>query len=78
MSMQVKEEKNPKDEEEVSLHHNTSTIVDDVPMIEHKHDTSTNSFTYSMFIFSLLPINIIWLLPTMLNANFVEKYIMSV
>ena len=43
MSMQVKEEKSPKHEEEVSLHHNTSTMVDNVPMIKHKHDTSTLS-----------------------------------
>ena len=52
-SMQVKEEKNPKHKEEVPLHHNTSTMVDNVPMIKHKHDTSTNSFTYSMLIFNL-------------------------
>ena len=43
-------------------------------MIKHKHDTSTNSFTYSMFIFSLLLINsIIWLVPTILNEDFVKK-----
>ena len=53
---------------------NTSTIVDNVPMTKHKHDTSTNSFTYSMLIFSLLLINsIIWLVPTILNEAFVEK-----
>ena len=74
MSMQVQDEKNPQLEEEVSLHHNKSTIVDNVPMIKHKHDTSTNSFTYSMLIFSLLLINsIIWLVPTILNEDFVEK-----
>ena len=74
MSMQFKEEKNPKHEEEVSLHHNTSTMVDSVPIIKHKHDTSTNSFAYSMLIFSLLLISsIIWLVPTVLNEDFVEK-----
>ena len=73
MSMQVKEDKNPKHEEEVSLHHNTSTMVDNVPMINPKHDTSTNSFTYSMLIFILLLISSIWLIPTILNEDFVEK-----
>ena len=33
MSMQVKEEKNPKHEEEVSLHHSTLILVDKFPMI---------------------------------------------
>ena len=74
MSMQVKEEKNPKHEEEVSLHHSTSIMVDNGPMKKHKHDTSTNSFTYSMLIFSLLLISsIIWLVPTILNEDFVKK-----
>ena len=73
MSMQVKEEKNPKHEEEVSLHHNTSIMVDNFPMTKHKHDTSTNSFTYSMLIFILLLISSIWLIPRILNEDFMEK-----
>ena len=73
MSMQVKEEKNPKHEEEVSLHHNTSTMLDNVHVIKHKFDTSTNSFTYSMFIFILLLISSIWLIPRILNEDFEEK-----
>ena len=73
MSMQVKEEKNPKHEEEVSLHHNTSAMVDNVPMIKHKHDTSTNSFTCSMLVFILLLINNIWFILTILNEDFMKK-----
>ena len=42
MSMQFKEEKNRKHEMEVSLHHKTPIIVDNVLMVRRKHDMGTN------------------------------------
>ena len=43
MSIQFKEEKNPK-HEEVSLHHNAPIMVDRTYMIKHNHDMGTISF----------------------------------
>ena len=73
MPMQFKEENNPKHEKEVSLHHNTSIMVDSVPMIKHKHDMGTISFICSILILRFLLINSIWLVPTILNVYLVEK-----
>ena len=41
-SLQFKEEKNRKHEMEVSLHHKTPIIVDNVLMVRRKHDMGTN------------------------------------
>ena len=73
MFVQFKEEKNPKHEKEVSLHHNVPIMVDSVPMIKHKCDVGTISFICSIFIFSFLLINNVWLVSTILNVNLVEN-----
>ena len=73
MSMQFKEEKNPKHKKEVSLHHNASIIIDSVPIIKHKHDMSTISFICFIFIFIFPLSNIIWLVPTKLKVDLIEK-----
>ena len=75
MSMQCKEKKNPKHKKEVSFHYNAPILVDSFPMVKHKHDVGTISSICSMLIFNLLLINNIWLVPTMLNEDFVEKRI---
>ena len=67
MSMQFKEEKNPKHEKEVSLHHNAPIMVDSVSMVKHNHDMGTISFICSILIFIFLLFSSIWLVPTILN-----------
>ena len=48
-------------------------MVDGATVIKIQHDMGTISFKCSMLIFSLLLINIIWFVPTILNEDFVEK-----
>ena len=55
------------------MHHNTSIMVDSVPLIKHKHDVGTISFLCSILIFSFLLINHIWLVLTILNVDLVEN-----
>ena len=59
----------------MSLHHNAPIMVDSVPMIKHKHDMSTIFFICSILIIRFLLINNIWLVPTILNVDLVEKII---
>ena len=42
-------------------------------MVKHKHDMGIISFICSMVILSLLLINSIWFVPTILNKDFLEK-----
>jgi hypothetical protein len=72
MSIQYKEEKNPKHEKEVSFHYNALVLVDSVSMVKSHHGSGTISFTCSMFIFSLLLISCMWLGPTMLNEDVIN------
>ena len=71
--MQFKEEKKPKHEKEVSLHHNEPIMVDSVSMVKHNHDMGTISFICSILIFIFLLFNSIWLVLTILNEDLVEK-----
>ena len=73
MSMQCKEENNPKHEKEVAFHYNSPIMVNSVPMVKHKHDMGIISFKCSMLIFNLLLIINILFVPTILNEDFVEK-----
>ena len=75
MSMQCREKKNPKHKKEVSFHYNTLVMIGSVYMVKIQHDMGTISFKCSMLIFSLLLISSIWLVPTILNEDFVEKEI---
>ena len=72
MSIQCKEEKKPKHENEVSFHYNAPVLVDSVSMVKSQHGSGTISFTCSMFIFSLLLISSLWLGPTMLNEDVIN------
>ena len=73
MSMQFKEENNPKHEKELSLHHDAPIIIDSVHMVKHKHDMGTISFICSILILSFLLINNTWLVLIVLNVDLVEK-----
>ena len=73
MCIQFKEEKNPKHEKEVSLHHNTHIMLNSVPMVKHKHDMGTIYFICSILIFNFLLINSVLLVLTILNVNLVEN-----
>ena len=72
MSIQCKEEKNPKHEKEVSIHYDAPILVDSVSMVKSQHGLGTISFTGSMFIFNLLLINSMWLVLTMLNEDVIN------
>ena len=71
VSMQFKEEKKPKHEKEVSLHHNAPIMVDSVSMVKHNHDMGTISFICSILIFIFLLISSVWLDSTKLKVNLV-------
>ena len=73
MSMQFKEEKNPKHEKEVSLHKNTSIMVDSVPMIKQRHYVCTIYFLCLILIFNFLLISSLWMVLTILKVDLVEK-----
>jgi hypothetical protein len=74
MSIQCKEEKNPKHEKEVSNHYDAPVLVDSV-LDKSQHGMGTISFTCSMFIFGLLLISSMWLGPTMLNEDVIKNVI---
>ena len=73
MSMHCKEKNNPKHKKEVSFHYNAPVFVDSASVVKNHHDMGTISFKCSMLIFSLLLINNIWFVPTILNEDFVGK-----
>jgi hypothetical protein len=75
MSIQCKEEKNLKHEEEVEFHYNAPILVDSISTVKSQHSSSTISFTCSMFIFSLLLISGMRLGPTMLNEDVIKNVV---
>jgi hypothetical protein len=59
----------------VSFHYNAPVLVDSASMVKSQHGLGTISFIGSMFIFSLLLINSMWLVPTMLNEDVIKNVI---
>ena len=73
MSLQCQEKNNHKHEKKVSFHYNAHVMVDSVSMVKNQHDMGTISSKCSMLISSLVLINSIWFVPTILNEDFMEK-----
>ena len=50
-------------------------MIDSVSMVKSQHDMCIISFKCLMLVFNLLLINSIWFIPTILTADFLEKWI---
>ena len=57
----------------MSFQYNAPIMVDSVSMVKNQHDMGTISSKCSMLISSLVLINSIWFVPTILNEDFLEK-----